>query len=71
METDIPYTERELIQRALANARPHPGARDTPRWALAKRTFGTGQTISRLICSRFGFDPDKEISAPYQCDEDA
>ena len=65
--SDIPYTERELIQRALKRAKPEPGERDTPRWVLAKRTFGTGETVSRLICFRFGFDPDKEIEAPYLC----
>lgn len=69
--TEIPYSERELIQQAINNARPEPGERDLPRWILVKRLFGTGQTVSELICTKYGFDPDREISAPYQPEEDA
>lgn len=70
-ESDIPYSERELVQRALAAARPNAGERDLPRWVLAKRVFSTGRTVSMLICTRYGFDPDKEVSAAELLSEDA
>jgi ribosomal protein S13 len=57
-DTDIQYSERELIKRAIKIAR---ATSRLPRWALVKRIFGTGQTVSRLICSKYGFDPDEEI----------
>ena len=63
MTTNIPYTERDLIQRAIQAARPPAHKSPMPRWALVKQTFLTGQTVSKLICSCYGFDPDKEISA--------
>lgn len=58
--TEIPY-ERDLIQRAISAARPKPGYRSMPRWALVKKTFGTGEDISRAICTKYGFDPDQKI----------
>ena len=70
-DTSIPLSERALIQRALNGYRPKPGERDLPRWVLAKRLFGTGRTVAELICYKYGFDPDREISAPYQPEEDA
>lgn len=57
----IPYEERELIQRAIRNARPVHHTPKRPRWALVKDIFGTGRTVSRAICTRYGFDPDREI----------
>ena len=65
IDTDIPITDRDLIQRAIVLAKPESNERDLPRWVLVKRLFGTGQTISRLICYKFGFDPEEEISSPY------
>ena len=58
-DSDIPYEERELIQRAIRKARPF--ARAEPRWVMVKRIFGTGSTVSAAICTRYGFDPDKEV----------
>lgn len=61
METsDIPYDERELIRRAIRQARPR--ARAEPRWVMVKRIFGTGHTVSVAICERYGFDADKEVA---------
>lgn len=68
--SDIPYTEREIIQRAIDSAKPRPGERPKARWELVKRIFMTGQTVSRLICYRYGFDPDKEIHAPNPYKQD-
>lgn len=70
-DSDIPYSDRDLVQRALAAARPNQGERDLPRWVLAKRVFSTGKTVSVLICTRYGFDPDKEVSAPPLLSETA
>ena len=58
--SNIPYEERELIQRAIRNARPFAHAE--PRWAMVKRVFGTGATVSAAICTRYGFDPNTEVT---------
>lgn len=62
--SDIPYEERELIQRAIRNTRPfsHP----QPRWVMAKRVFGVGASVAAAICTRYGFDPDKDVD-PFGC----
>ena len=67
--SEIKYSERELIQRAIKQAKPF--AAKTPRWVLVKRVFGTGQTVSRAICTKYGFDPDKELSPLLELYEDS
>ena len=52
------YPERELIQRAIANAKP---ITDSYRWVMVKRVFGTGRAMSERICWKYGFDPDKVV----------
>lgn len=69
-QSDIPYSERELIQRALTAAKPNYGELDMPYWILAKRLFMTGRTVSMAICTHYGFDPNQEVSAPYLHDDD-
>jgi hypothetical protein len=67
-DTDIPYTERDLIQRAINSA----SARHTsecvigiaspkPRWRIANDVFFCGPTVATAICYRYGFDPEKMI----------
>jgi hypothetical protein len=58
-ETEIPYSERELIQRAISNARPL--SRGAPRWAVVKQAFGTGSRVSWAICKKYGFDPEEMV----------
>ena len=67
-DTDIPYTERDLIQRAIisATARHISGCIDgtaapKPRWAIVRDLFGCGSTVATAICYRYGFDPEKMI----------
>ena len=67
--SEIPYSERELIQRAIKQAKPF--AHNTPRWVLVKRVFGTGSTVSTAICAKYGFDPDKELSPLLELSEDS
>lgn len=57
--SDIPYTDLELVQRALKAARPFTVSE--PRWMMAKRVFLTGRTASRAICEKYGFDPDQGV----------
>jgi len=59
MDSGIRYSERELIQRAIKQARPLTGR--TARWVMVKRVFGTGRTVSRVLCEKYGFDPDKTV----------
>ena len=46
-----------------------PAVGSQPRWVMEKRIFGTGQHISRAICEKYGFDPDREVSALAQLSE--
>ena len=70
LESAVPYSERQLIQRAIKKARPRYGKRGKPRWALVKDLFGTGQTVSTAICTKYGFDPDKDISPLARLSDD-
>ena len=52
---DQPYSEEELIKRAIRNAVKPVGAE---RWVRVKRAFGTGSSVAVAICTKYGFDPD-------------
>lgn len=67
---DIPYSEKELIARAIKNAKPRHSAPRKARWRIVKGLFSTGQHVSRAICTRYGFDPDQEIGALEQLSEE-
>ena len=67
-ESDIPYTERELIQRSIngACARHAADCSDglaapKARWDVVKDLFCYGSTTSAAICLEYGFDPDEII----------
>lgn len=68
LDSEIPYSERELIQRAIKKAKPF--ARKNPRWIMIKRLFGTGKHVSRAICTKYGFDPDQEMQPLARLSDD-
>lgn len=68
LDTEIPYSERDLIQRAIKQAKPF--AAKTPRWVMVKHVFGTNHTVSTAICTRYGFDPDQELCPLAKLSED-
>ena len=68
-ETEIPYTERELIQRVLRHAFRSAKC-GTPRWITVKRYFSVGSETAKLICFKYGFDPHKEATIQAQLSED-
>ena len=64
-DSDIPYTERELIQRALSSAFSEHASKCSdgvavpePRWELVKLHFLCGSTVASLICYKYGLDPE-------------
>jgi hypothetical protein len=59
-ESEIPYTERQLIQRAIVAGidRNRQKGIEIPTWAVAKDVFMCGKTVSTAICWKYGFDPD-------------
>jgi len=67
LEGEMPYTESDLIQRAIRQAKPRMVK--APRWVMVKRVFATGQTVSKAICTRYGFDPEQEIPPLAQLSE--
>ena len=59
--TDLPYSERELIQRAIDQASQYGANTGQPRWVAVKRAFAVGSTVAEAICWKYGYDPDKVI----------
>jgi hypothetical protein len=67
-DTDIPYPERDLIQRAINSASAwHRSscidgtAAPKPRWAIVRDLFCCGSTVATAICYRYGYDAEKMI----------
>lgn len=56
---EVPYTDRELVHRAITAARAREDRPEAPMWSVAKRAFGVGSTVAAAICVRHGFDPDE------------
>jgi hypothetical protein len=61
-DSEIPYSERELIQRAIRSLDRRGGS--LPRYVRVKQLFVTDSEASRAICYKYGFDPDKIPSDP-------
>ena len=53
------HSDRELVQMAISNTKPL--FESVKRQKLVEFTFGVDADESRLICWKYGFDPDKEI----------
>jgi hypothetical protein len=76
--SDLPYEERELIQRAINGAsgkHARACALDEddlracvplPRWAIVKSLFCCGSTVATAICHRYGYDPERMIGKDSQ-----
>ena len=67
-DTDIPYTERDLLLRAInsASSRHRSDCEDgiavpKPLWAIVRDLFCCGSTVATAICYRYGYDPEKMI----------
>lgn len=76
-ESDIPYEERELIQRAINGACGRHAAavvrderRPYPRWRIVKELFCCGSTVANLICCRYGYDPQDVVGEAAKLAED-
>lgn len=54
------YPSKELVRRAIANARPNDDV-PCPRWAAVCDRFGMGSTYATELCRQYGFDPHEEI----------
>jgi hypothetical protein len=50
-------SDKELIERALANARRRAPKR-AQNWLVVSRAFGLGSTYSCSLCRRFDIDPE-------------
>lgn len=57
-------SDRELLRRAITNARPPRGACQVQRWVCVKNVFGVGSTTATILCREAGLDPDEELSSP-------
>ncbi len=52
----VPYTDDNLVERALRNVRPRAG---TPRWSAVEMAFGVGSTVAAHLCMSYGLNPDE------------
>ena len=60
-------TARQLVLRALRNARPiRPGK--VPRWAAVSDSFGLGSTYSIELCRNFDLNPHEQIDTSLEED---
>ncbi len=56
---NIELAERELLRRAVRNARPREGKR--VRWGVIGALFALGSTSSMRLCEEFKVDPHEMI----------
>lgn len=53
-------TDAGLVERAVRNAgRTGP---PRPRWAAVRDVFAVGSTSARVLCRRYGLNPDGEVA---------
>lgn len=55
------FTERELLGRAVRNAKPKNRNSYKARWIVIKSTFGVGSGVANALCREFDLDPDEEL----------
>lgn len=53
-------TDVKLLERAVRNARPNRRGK-APRWVGVMDAFALGSTYAKLLCRRFGLDPDEQV----------
>jgi hypothetical protein len=60
----VEYSDDELLRRAVKNARSFHASSSSkhPRWIGVMSAFALGSTYSKMLCRRFGLDPDEEVS---------
>lgn len=56
-EETLGLTDAELVERVVRSA----GAGRGPRWIAVRHKFVVGSTTARVLCRRFGLDPDEEV----------
>lgn len=52
---------RELVRRAIINARPPVGIMSKVRWACVRDVFAVGSTTATILCVAVGLDPDENL----------
>jgi hypothetical protein len=58
------YSDADLVERAVRNARVRRIGSREPRWAAVSDAFAMGSTYSAELCRRFGLDPNEMIDGP-------
>jgi hypothetical protein len=56
-------SERELLQRAVRNARDRNKRKGVlhPRWAAVMDAFSLGSTYAKQLCAHFDLDPHERV----------
>jgi len=57
----VEFTERELLERAVRNARPKNRNAYKTRWIVIKSVFGVGSGVANALCREFDLDPDEDL----------
>lgn len=55
MTEKIPYTDDDLLRRAVTTAK----RKGQPRWLAVMHAFQCGSTVAQNLCRRFDLDPDE------------
>lgn len=58
--SNVPWDDRELVQRVINFAQIN-GPLKIPRWSSVAILFACTEVNARLICYKYGFDPDNEV----------
>ena len=63
MSEPFEVSDDRLLLRAVANSRCRriSEAVEHPRWVAVMDTFAVGSTYARLLCHRFGYNPDELV----------
>lgn len=54
-------TDRQMLERAVTNARSHHRRGRHPRWLAVMEVFNVGSMDAKDLCKLFGLDPDEQV----------
>jgi hypothetical protein len=60
-EQDADLSDVQLLRRAVTYSRPC-GFEVVEKWRSVASLFGVGEAVARILCERFGVDPDEPVA---------
>ena len=59
--------DKDLLIRAIGNAKPPPGRKEYPRWACVRDIFAVGTAVAVKLCHEARLNPHEYLEGPV-CD---